>query len=77
MLLSLRTPISARPPTGSRSSDTHLTARGEDALPWISWRCCRSSPAYRYVWINSGDGDASDITAHVVSLGAGLELLEL
>lgn len=53
--------------------DTHLTAHGEvglalDFLPLIS-----IVPAYRYIWINSGDGDTDDLRAHVLRLGARLE----
>lgn len=53
--------------------ETHLTAHGEvglalDFLPIVS-----IVPAYRYVWIDSGDGDIDDTTAHVLKLGARLE----
>ena len=61
---------------GSRSkSRTTLTLQrmARSGSPWTFCRRSRSSPAYRDVWINSGDGDTDDITAHVVKLGARLE----
>lgn len=54
-------------------SDTHLTAHGEvglalDFLPFIS-----IIPAYRFVWIDNGEEEIEDTTAHIVKLGARLE----
>lgn len=53
--------------------DTHLTAHGEvglalDFLPFVS-----IVPAYRFIWIDSGEGNIDDTTAHLVKLGARLE----
>jgi len=53
--------------------DTHLTAHGEvglalDFLPFVS-----IVPAYRFIWIDSGEGGIDDTTAHLVKLGARLE----
>jgi opacity protein-like surface antigen len=53
--------------------DTHLTAHGEvglalDFLPFVS-----IVPAYRFIWIDSGEGSIDDTTAHLVKLGARLE----
>jgi len=53
--------------------DTHLTAHGEvglalDFLPFVS-----IVPAYRYIWIDSGEGDLDDTTAHLIKLGARFE----
>jgi opacity protein-like surface antigen len=53
--------------------DTHLTAHGEvglalDFLPFVSM-----VPAYRFIWIDSGEGGIDDTTAHLVKLGARLE----
>jgi opacity protein-like surface antigen len=53
--------------------DTHLTVHGEvglalDFFPFIS-----IVPAYRYIWIDSGDDNIDDATAHVFKLGARLE----
>lgn len=54
-------------------SDTYLTAHGEvglalDFLPFIS-----IVPAYRYVWIDTEQGEIEDATAHILKLGARLE----
>lgn len=53
--------------------DTHLTAHAEaglalDFLPLVS-----IVPAYRFVWIDNGNGGVEDITAHVFKVGARLE----
>lgn len=53
--------------------DTHLTAHGEvglafDLLPLVS-----IVPAYRFIWINNGEGEVEDTTGHVLKLGARLE----
>jgi opacity protein-like surface antigen len=53
--------------------DTHLTAHGEvglalDFLPYVS-----IVPAYRFIWIDSGDGEIDDTTAHLLKLGVRLE----
>ena len=53
--------------------DTHLAAHGEvglalDFLPFVS-----IVPAYRFIWIDSGEGGIDDTTAHLVKLGARLE----
>jgi opacity protein-like surface antigen len=54
-------------------SDTYLTAHGEvglalDFLPFVS-----IVPAYRYMWIDTAQGEIDDTTAHVVKVGARLE----
>lgn len=53
--------------------DTHLTAHGEvglalDFLPFVS-----IVPAYRFIWIDSGEEGIDDTTAHLLKLGARLE----
>jgi opacity protein-like surface antigen len=54
-------------------SDTYLTAHGEvglalDFLPFVS-----IVPAYRYIWIDTAQGEIDDTTAHLIKLGARLE----
>lgn len=53
--------------------DTHLTAHGEvglafDLLPLVS-----IVPAYRFIWIDNGEGEIEDTTGHVIKLGARVE----
>jgi len=53
--------------------DTHLTGHGEvglafDLLPLVS-----IVPAYRFIWIDNGEGAIEDTTAHVLKLGARIE----
>lgn len=54
-------------------SDAYLTAHGEvglalDFLPVVS-----IVPAYRYVWIDTDQGEVDDATAHIFKVGARLE----
>lgn len=53
--------------------DTHLTAHGEIGLALDFFPLVSIVPAYRYVWIDSGDGEVDDTTAHILKLGARLE----
>lgn len=53
--------------------DAHLTLHGEvglaiGVLPLIS-----IVPAYRFIWIDNGDGAIDDVTAHLIKLGARIE----
>lgn len=53
---------------------THLTAHGEAGLaldfPLIPVSLV---PAYRFIWIDNGEGPIDDTTAHVLKLGARLQ----
>lgn len=55
------------------ADDTHLTAHGEVGVALEFIPIVTLVPAYRYIWIDSGDDGIEDATAHVLKLGARLE----